>query len=201
MNFTELVEEVYSITNRPDMVNLTESQVRAATLKVHQKDFFYRDIREVGVEFEEPAHITSFRPADVVPRYRKPAYLREWLYDGTSNTLGKGGRKFEVVQTHNAQDMYGFFKQDVYYLAGDVLQIRSSRPISHVLFGAFVLPDITPQGYSSWIADEYPYAIIHGAARAVFKAIGASEQAAEQDAQASEWMALLTINSSPDEGM
>ena len=201
MSYQDLVEEVIRITNRPDLQALTESQIRAATLKAHQKDFFYRDIREVGVEFETPAHITSFRPADVMPRYRKPAYLREWLYDGTSNTEGKGGRKFDVIQTSNAQDMYGFFKEDVYYLAGDVLQIRSSRPISHVLFGAYVLPDITPDNYSSWIADEYPYAIIHGAARAVFKAIGASEQAAEQDAQASEWMALLTINSSPDEGM
>lgn len=200
MNFNELVAEVIALTNRPDLKSLAESQVRAATLKVHQKDFFYRDIREVGVEFDTPAHITSFRPADVLPRYRKPAYLREWLFDGTSETLGKGGRKFDVVQTSNAQDMYGFFKQDVYYLAGDVLQIRSSRPISHILFGAFVLPDITPDNFASWVADEYPFAIIHNAARAVFKAIGASEQAAEQDAQASEWMALLTINANPAEG-
>lgn len=200
MNFSELVDEVILITGRPDLAALTQSQVRAATLKAHQKDFFYKDIVEVGVQLSAPAHVTSFRPADIVPRYRKPAYLREWLYDGTSATFGRGGRKFDVVDTSNAQDAYGFFKQDVYYLAGDLLQIRSSKPLSHALFGAYVLPDITPGGYKSWIAEEFPYAIIHGAARGVFKAIGADSQAAEQDSQTAEWYAILTINSIPDEG-
>lgn len=200
MNFTELCNEVINITKRPDLQSVIEAAVRASTLKLHQKDFFYRDIVEVGVSFPDEEYITSFKPSDVVPRFRKPAYLRQWLYDGTSATFGRGGKKYEPVELGNSQDAYGCFKTDTYYMAGDLLQIRSSTALTHILFGAYVNPDITTDGYKSWIADEYPYAIVYDACVAVFRTIGANEQLQGVTQQAAEWLAILTINSIPQEG-
>lgn len=200
MNFTELCDEVVLITKRPDLMTLTQSAVRTAILKTHQKDFFYRDIIETGVEFPNAEFITSFRPLDIIPRFRKPAYLREWCYDSTASGLGRPGKQFEVIEPGNAKDIYGFYKADVYYLAGDLLQIRSSTPLTHCLFGAYVLPDVTTSGEISWVTNEYPFVVIHAAARQVFKSIGANEQAQTQDELTAEWYAILTINSIPQEG-
>lgn len=200
MNFAELCDEVVLITKRPDLMTNIQSAVRAAILKVHQKDFFYRDIIETGVEFPNAEFITSFRPLDIIPRFRKPAYLREWCYDPSSSNFGAPGKQFEVIEPGNAKDSYGYYKTDVYYLAGDLLQIRSSTPLTHCLFGAYVLPDVTATGEISWITTEYPYAVIHTAARQVFRSIGASEQSNAQDDLAAEWYAIMTINSIPQEG-
>lgn len=196
MNFSELTNEVILITRRPDLQALTESAVRASTLKAHQKDFFYRDIKETGVEFATPATTLTFEPKELIPRYRHPAYIREWLYDPTDTTdFGQGGRKFTSILPSNAKDRYGCFRTDVYYLAGSVIQIRSSTPVSHILFGAYLYPDVGPDSFSSWIADEYPWAIIHDAARHVFYSIGAQEQARKQETLVAEQYTLLTINS------
>lgn len=200
MNFTELCNEVILITKRPDLLALTQSAVRTAILKTHQKDFFYRDIIETGVEFPGEEFITSFRPLDIIPRFRKPAYLREWCFDPTATNQGRPGRQFSVIEPGNARDSYGFYKTDVYYLAGDLLQIRSATPLTHALFGAYVLPDVTGSGEISWITSEFPYAVIHAAARQVFKSIGASDQAATQDELTAEAYAIITINSIPQEG-
>lgn len=200
MNFTELCNEVILITKRPDLLALTQSAVRTAILKAHQKDFFYRDIIETGVEFPGAEFVTSFRPLDIIPNFRKPAYLREWCFDSSAPNQGRPGKQFSVIEPGNARDSYGYYKKDVYYLAGDLLQIRSATPLTHALFGAYVLPNITTTGEISWITREYPYAVIHAAARQVFKTIGASEQATTQDEMAAEAYAILTINSIPQEG-
>jgi hypothetical protein len=55
--FSELCSEVHTLTNRPDLVNETKLAVKAATLKLHQKDFFYKDISEQGVSFS-PSQIS-----------------------------------------------------------------------------------------------------------------------------------------------
>lgn len=201
MNFAELCDEVILLTGRPELRTLVESYVRAATLKAHQKDFFYRDIQEYGIEFPDQEHITSFKPLDLIDRFRKPAYLREWIFDASDIQQGRAGKKYDVIMTDNARDAYGYLKSDVYYLAGDLLQIRSSTPLTHALFGAYVLPDITPGGYSSWVATEYPYAIIHEAARVVFRSIGANERSTLQEDLVNDWYGILTINSIPDEGV
>ena len=52
MTFDELVEEVFLITARRDLVAETNSAVKAATLKAHKSDFYSKDIFETGVEFD-----------------------------------------------------------------------------------------------------------------------------------------------------
>ena len=56
-------------------------------------------------------------------------------------------------------------------------------------------PDITENNFTSWIADEYPYAIIYEAARSVFKTIGADEETTQMAAMLKEqWEALWASN-------
>jgi hypothetical protein len=63
-----------------------------------------------------------------------------------------------------------------------------------MLLGCYLHPDITEESYSSWIADEHPYAIISDAAATVFKMIGFDEQAAYQKQNVTEQIAMLRQN-------
>jgi wobble nucleotide-excising tRNase len=46
--------------------------------------------------------------------------------------------------------------------------------------GVYVHPVVLQVGYSSWIADEYPDAILHEAASRIYKILGEDSQANDQ---------------------
>lgn len=178
MNFSELYSEVLNIVKRPDLTDRINSAIRAATLKVHHSDFYYKDLVEKPVQFDEARFLQSFIPSSILPRYRKAKYIRFWRGD----INGSPGKFFEPIQIENSMDSYDYIKTDVFYMAGQALQMRSSEACQRVLFGAYLHPLISPSTeYQSWIADEYPYAIIYEAARTIFRSIGFQEQAAEYD--------------------
>ncbi|WP_411706266.1 hypothetical protein [Edaphovirga cremea] len=182
MTFDEMVAEVISITKRPDLVDRIRSNIRAATLKAHNSDFYYRDIYEVPVQFTAPFYIQSFIPTEIVPKYRAAKYVRLWNTTDTNvnSTDGGLGKFLTNIQLENSEDQYGYIKNDVFYLAGQAVQIRSSCPLNKILFGCYIFPTILPEAsYSSWIATDMPYVIIYEAARVTFKSISYTEQANE----------------------
>lgn len=176
MTFDELVQEVVEITKRPDLITRIQANVRAATLKAHQSDFYYKDIFEVAVQFKDLFILQSFIPNEVAPNFRKAKYIRLWQ-GGISGNFGKF---LTPIQIENSIDGYGFTKSDVFYMAGQALQIRGARELDKVLFGCYLHPVVTPStAYKSWIAEEMPYVIIYEAARVTFKSISFTEAANE----------------------
>lgn len=188
MNFTELVNEVFLLTKRPDLTERTQSAVRAATLKAHHSDFYYKDIYEQSVQFAEALYIQNFQPTDIFARFRKAKYIRRYE-DGEA--LGF----FQPIQIENAIDGYGDHKTEVFYQAGQLLQIRGKWPVNIVLFGAYLHPTITPENaFCSWIADEMPWAIIYEAARVINKSIGKDREAAEMQGLTAEQYVELKMS-------
>lgn len=182
MTFDEMVAEVISITKRPDLIDRIKSNIRAATLKAHNSGFYYRDIYEVPVQFLNPFYIQSFIPTEINSRYRAAKYVRVWnSSDSDVNSVSGGLGKFlENIQLENSIDGYGCVKTDVFYLAGQAVQIRGSCPLNKILFGCYLFPVILPEAnYSSWIATDMPYVIVYEAARVTFKSISFTEQANE----------------------
>lgn len=66
--FSDLVADVYTLTNRPELVDMTKLAVRSATLKAHQTDFYPKDLYETGIEWNPVAYIQSLEYRLVVPR-------------------------------------------------------------------------------------------------------------------------------------
>lgn len=191
MTFDEMVAEVISITKRPDLQTKIESNVRAATLKAHHSDFYYKDLYEVPVQFTNQFILQSFIPTEVAPYFRKVKYIRLWEGD----IEGDVGKFFTHIQIENSVDGYGYIKTDVYYMAGQLLQLRGTQPLNKVLFGCYQHPIITPStAYRSWIADEMPYAIIYEAARVTFKSVSFTEQANEYSALVNEQFSELKLS-------
>lgn len=195
MNFSELVAEVISKTKRPDLQAQTESAVRAATLKAHQKEFYYKDIREEGVEFTTPAMIQSFQPDTLFPRYRAPAYVRKWNQEDWDPD-GHPGDYLDKSTIGNLKNYFGFDKTNIYYQAGNRLNMRSDSDIRRILFGFYAYPNLIAEEFDSWIAREYPWAIIYDATRQIFSDISYLEQANKFEGLAAEQFAILTINNS-----
>jgi hypothetical protein len=173
MTLTELVQEVYTITGRPDRVNETSSAIRSATLKAHQSDYYWKDIRELGITFDSAEYIQSLDYRALISNWRAIKYLRK--YDLTS---GLPCTELKLLLPEQIFDAYGLTKENVFYAAGQYIQIRSSTKEDSYLLGYYVNPDITDSGYNSWVALDHPYAIILDAAATVFKAIGKDEEAA-----------------------
>lgn len=173
MTLAELVQEVYGLTKRPDRVAETLSAVKAATLKAHQTDYYYRDIKEVGLAFNSASFLQSLDYKSVVPLWRAVKYLRKWDYANDTP-----GRMLTLVKPGEIFDKFSVQKQDIFYVAGAYVQINSSTQEQYYLLGYYAHPDITDAGYNSWIAKDHPYAIIYDAAATIFKAIGKDDESA-----------------------
>jgi len=179
MTFAELLTEVYALTKRPDLVDLTTSAVRAATLKLHGSDFFPRDLVETGISFSSAEYLQQIDYYSLFSNFRALKYIRK-----TDSTGEEQGPFFEVIVPEQVLDGYGVNKENVCYVAGQVIQIRSAAPVQYILFGYYAYPNVTPALYSSFIAVTQPFAIVYDAAARVFKTIGDTEQFAAYTAMA-----------------
>lgn len=172
-SFTSLVQSVYQLTNRPDLVNETSNAIQAATLKAHHSDFFYKDLFESGILFSSALQLQSMPYGQLVPLFRSIKYIRNC--DPTTTPITPLDF-LEYVSPENALDNYKCQRSEVYYIAGSVIQIRTKVARTNFLFGCYVHPNVTSANYNSWIANENPYAIIYEAVAIIFKTVGYDEQ-------------------------
>lgn len=202
MTLTELTTAVYAITNRPDLVNETWVAIQSATLKAHQSDYYWKDIFETGLSFDTADYNQSFQYRQVIPLWRSSKYIRKFpnsaelnlaaqatnvnqLFAVYSNPVsgvpGFDGtnvatQDLKLIEIENFRDYFHLQKLDVYYMAGQNLQIRTHNQEQNYLLGCYLNPDITTAGYNSWIALDHPFAIIFEAAAQVFKMIGKDDE-------------------------
>lgn len=189
MTLSELQDAVYTITNRPDLTTQTQQAVRAATLKCHQADFFYKDIYETGIEFSESLYEQDFEYRTFIPRFRAMKYARVW--DATDESPLQF---FEAVSPENVLDTYNIARTDVYYLGGAEIHFKCSVEFTHMLFGCYLNPDIAVATFDtnlSWIAQDHPFAIVYEAASKILGQIGNEKKAQIYRVNALEEIALI----------
>lgn len=166
-SFDSIVADVYTITNRPDLVKETQLAVKTATLQLHRSEYFYKDIYECAIKFNTAEHLQALDYRALFPRYRALKYLRK--YDPSSSD--GNGKFFEIITPSEVLDSYGYQKTDVCYGAGALIQIRSSTLLEYALIGIYENPVVDPAEYKSWIADEARNAIVYKAASIMFGTI------------------------------
>ena len=169
---SELIADTYVVTNRPDLVADTLLAVKKATLKAHHSDFYAKDVFETGIQWATPGYFQSLEYRTLVPRWRQMKFLRK--YDATGETPGDF---FTILTPDQSLDSYGIAKENICYLAGEMIEIRSDTEDEYMLLGCYRHPDITEANFSSWIALDHPYLIVYEAAATILKAIGKAEDA------------------------
>ena len=187
--FAELLTEVYTVTKRPDLVAETTLAVKAATLKLHQSDFYYKDLFETGISFTDSSYLQQLEIKPILPRYRALKYLRR--YDNSGS--GMPAEFFTILTPTQVLDEYGLEKSGIAYMAGSTLNIRSAVAFQFALLGVYLNPSLVESNFISWIADDHPYAIVFEALRLLFKQIGYDEQAAAFERLAGEQLAEVKM--------
>lgn len=187
MTLTELITEVVAITARPDLETETKSAVKAATLKLHHSDHYYRDLREASIAFDSPMFLQEVDLSIVFPRFRAIKYVRNCA-DSVAGTF------LEVLSPEEIFDRYARERTNVAYTAGSVLKIKGATAFTELLVGIYQHPVITDLEYSSWIANDYPYAIIYDAAAKVLRQVAFDESANNYAKLASEELAIMARN-------
>lgn len=208
MNLSELIQAVYTETNRPDLVERTLQAVLASTRTIHTIEYFPRDITAAQVKFDTTAFIQSI-DLDVLPRFRKLSYFRKndpsfASFQQNPNVLppifyNGGSPQYPIWQMTNAIecitpddifDSYNYQKTDVCYLAGRSILVKSSTPLNWGLIGWYQGPAADPYTadggltyprYVSWIAQQYPFAIVYKAAATIFASTGNNEMSNKYD--------------------
>lgn len=193
-SFASLIADVMSLTNRPDLVNETKLAIKAATLKAHQSDDYIKDFAEYSIQFEAADYFQTLDYKSLIPLWRKPRYMRKYSSGGPGNFL-------TYIEPEKVVDQYGASRLDVFYVAGSNIQIRSSDKLQYMLVGAYINPDVTESGFSSWIADDHPFAIIYEAVAIIFKTIGYDEQVVTYREMVKEQFQLLEIDATTGMGM
>lgn len=195
VSFSSLVTDVYSLTNRPDLVNETALAVKAATLKAHQFDDWIKDFQESSIQFSSADYYQTLDYKAVFPLWRKPRYIR------ILDSLGTPSAMLEYIVPEKVIDRYGANRVDVFYIAGAEVQIRTLAQQQYFAIGYYSNPDVTTTGFSSWIADDHPFAIIYEAVAIVFKTVGYDEQVPIYRGMVAEEMGRLTQHAVTGLGM
>jgi hypothetical protein len=188
--FTQMLTDVYAITNRPDRPVETAVAVKNATLKAHTMDYFTRDIYELTFFFASSEYTHDLDYKGLVPRFRNLKYL--YRTDTSQTPAVNVGDPLTIITPENKLDSYGQNKTNVVYLAGDVLQIKTECQWQYFTMGCYRYPNLTEATYDSWIAQEISQAITAEAARAVFKFIGKDEEAQSMKELIADAYALVT---------
>jgi hypothetical protein len=190
MTLTEITNAVYGITGRPDLVAATFLAIQAATLKLHQRDFYSKDIFETGVAFSSSDVLQTFDYKTIIPRWRALNYVRRI----DASTFLPVEPPLRVIVPTQLMDDYNVLETDVVYEAGLNLQFRFAITSQYIMLGCYLYPDISALGYSSWIATDFPFGIIYDAAATIFKSIGYAEQEASMRGLYAEQTALINLS-------
>jgi hypothetical protein len=169
-SFASIVSDVMTLTNRPDLVNETNLAVKAATLKAHQFDDWIKDFTEASIQFSTADYYQTLDYKQIFPLWRKPRYIR------CSDSSGAQGTILDYIIPEKVIDAYGANRVNVFYVAGAEVQIRTLAQLKYFFVGYYKNPDVTSAGFSSWIANDHPFAITYEAAAIIFKTIGYDEQ-------------------------
>lgn len=203
MNLQQLIAAVYTETNRPDYAAETLQAILASTLKLHLTEFFFKDVTVSQLQFTAQSYQQSV-DTSLVPLYRSFSFLKKNdqqilgatvdynnLLPPLSWDIGSDwGRENKFITMQSPTDIldeYNDNQTDICYQIGTTISINSSTATQYCLFGYYIFPqlDIANGGaaYSSWIANEHPYAIVFDACYSIFSMKGDLDQAARYVSQ------------------
>lgn len=171
--FDNVVAEVQQIVNRPDVPELVEQAVVSATRRIHSRATFPRDVVTGVSQLATQVYLASFDTSTLFTRFRAPSTVR--LLDSTFLPVTKP--EVELVELRDIYDPeYRTLKDNIAYLSGTALNVRSSYGLYGILCEYFQMPVCARTGYSSWIAALFPDPIVHQAAASIFAATGNAEK-------------------------
>jgi hypothetical protein len=174
---------VYEKTKRPELIALTKSAIKMATLRAHHVDFFSRDETSQLLTFtvDSTLQFTDFATIyTTLPRLRTPNFMQ--AEDVTSPYMPTENLEF-VSNYKNMWNQDNELQCSVFCLHGATLRVRFAVPTGRSRLYCFLNPDTTEATYSSWIADNHADELAFWAAGIVWMRSGFPELAQQVQSQ------------------
>lgn len=173
--FQDMRDLVNAYTKRPELVAITDSAIRLATMRAHQVDFFSRDQRNLLITYTPPT--TNELYTDIADIYTSAANLRTPYFiqvEDSTTFLPVENLKF-VSDYRDFYDVYNQVQDSIFTLLGTSLRIRAYTSTGRCRFFYYVNPVTTEVDYSSWIADQHSDELALWAAAIVWARSGFQE--------------------------
>ena len=183
--FDSILTDIYTLTNRPNLMAESKLGIRVATTKLHGLEFWRED------RIEEELAVTpvdsTFSVDLATSLLYKPRHL-DYIKKVGSDVY------FEEITPRQLLDSYGYRRFNTFYRAGNNLHFLTDTSDTSILLSYYRQPVPTEASYSSWIAETYPIFIAIEAAIFVFSSIGDKEQEKRMQDMANINLATLQIN-------
>lgn len=165
--WTDLLDEVYTLTNRPELVAETAIALRKAVRTAHASSRFWRDLVEVPITGLAVQQVQEIQLDLYAPRFRQTAYIK-------SNTYTE--LHFEPVTIDDLLDADGYGRVNAYWGFGNTIRVRAANIEDNYLMAYYQYPIVTPEAaFNSWIVNEHRDFIITSAALIVLGIAGEQE--------------------------
>lgn len=195
MTLEEMINEVYIKTNRPDLVEQTQSAVVSSTLAMHSIDFFYKDIKTAQLVFDNTNYLQALETSYFV-RWRSLSYFRKNdpsfapyqqnpILSSIPQDYWSRTKFMKILTPDDILDDYEIEKVDVAFQAGSTIYAKSSTPLRYALMGFYQYPNLDTSddgvNFDSWIARELPWVIVYDATSTILQSIGMTDAARKYD--------------------
>lgn len=195
-DFNALVADVITITNRADLLTETQQAVKSATLQLHRRDFFAKDLQEFALEFATESTLQSIDTRTLFPRFRSMKYIRKFSLTGNVSDPYSVENFYKAITPEQVLDSYNCPQVDIWYAAGDSVHIRSKVTFKYATVGIYLNPEVsTPETYRSWISDEAYFAVVYLAASLVFGNVLGDSKRQGINLQQANMEAMMVLNS------
>ena len=165
--WTDLLDEVYTLTNRPELVAETAIALRKAVRTAHASARFWRDLVEVPVTGLAVQQVQEISLDLYAPRFRQTAYIKSNSYTDLY---------FSPVTIDDLLDADGYGRVNAYWGFGNTLRLRAANVEDNYLLGYYQFPIVSPaDSFTSWIVNEHRDYIVVSAALVVLGSIGEGE--------------------------
>lgn len=193
-----IMDDVYTITKRPDLVNQTQLAVAKATMKMHMTGltdnrtnqptpaFYTQDL--VTEIIALPTQSDNHYQIDLTdyPLLRAVYSLKEYNNPLNGNEVSYTPKEKDAIFDGYNMEMY-----DYYYRAGAVINFRPLRVPTNVELTYYGFPNVDGANYNSWIANRFPHAIHEEAASSIFRQTGKDSEFKIYQAMTQENIAML----------
>ncbi len=171
--YDQMLADVYALTNRPDLEEETAIALRSATISVHSRAAFPRDSAVSLVKIPNAAFIFAVDIQLLLPRLRGLSTVR--MLDINYDPL-----EYPQIEVREMGDIYDpeykTLLNNIAYIAGTSLTIRTAAASYGALIEYFKLPEVRRETYNSWIAQLQPDPIVYSAAAKVMLTNGNEEK-------------------------
>lgn len=172
----EMLQDIYSLTNRDDLEAETAIALRTATSNAHLSANYPRDVTVTQVQLPNSSNQVAFDMPTLFPNCR--GFLDIKPIDSSFNILPLYQNPLiEIVEMGDIYDPeYKNLRTNIAFVSGAQLVVRCPIQCWGYMIQWSVAPQTRRELYNSWIAQMMPSAILYDAASIVLNTNGNEEK-------------------------